>query len=105
MGGLLRALGPPKAKAPLPGEGSGARIINSITRRRTPGNFTTSTDVKLVRLSAPASSASAAPNSPGAVRLAAVTIASASIPESRSGTVAAAAKAATSSILSNTSKA
>ena len=36
----------PKAKTPPPGEGSGV-IINSITRRRPPGYFTTSTIVKL----------------------------------------------------------
>lgn len=44
----------PKTKTPLPGEGSGVRVINNSWRRETaPGNFTTSTDVKLDRLSAP----------------------------------------------------
>jgi predicted carbohydrate-binding protein with CBM5 and CBM33 domain len=43
-----------KVKTPLPGEGSGVRIIiNSWRRETTPGSFTTSANAKLSRLSAP----------------------------------------------------
>jgi hypothetical protein len=41
---------PIKAKTPLPGEGSGVRVINNFKCRETetaPSNFTIPTDVKL----------------------------------------------------------